>query len=430
MIANEPPVIANSLWTATANMSAPHPPLTGSLETEVAIIGGGFTGLSAALHLAERGIACVVLEAETPGWGASGRNGGQVNPGLHPDPEEITTRFGADMGGRMLRLSGTAGQLVFDLVARYGIDCDARPVGWLRGAHDAAGLRDLHHKAAQWQRLGAAVEPLDAAGIADLSGSAAYRGGLIDHRGGNLHPLNYALGLAAAAVRAGAAIHGHSRVLRIEADGSTHILTTTGGSLRARRVLICTNAYTDAFAPGLARTVVPVRSVQVATEPLPPEVLAGILPGEHALSDTRRLLLYYRRDAAGRFIMGGRGAYGAAATRTRMKALRQVSAKLYPQLDGVRWTHAWGGFVAVTTDHFPHLDRLGKGIMAGLGYNGRGVAMATAMGRVMADWASGTPEVGLDFPVTDPRPIPFHGLRRLGVAATVAKYRLLDALGL
>ncbi|TDK41113.1 NAD(P)/FAD-dependent oxidoreductase [Antarcticimicrobium luteum] len=429
MIENENPVIARSLWSDTANPTPACPPLIGEAETEVAVIGGGFTGLSAALHLAEAGRRVTVLEAETPGWGASGRNGGQVNPGLKDAPDAIEARFGAQAGGRMVALSGAAGQLVFDLIRRHAIQCDAVQSGWIRAAHTPKAREELHDLARQWQQRGADVAPLSAQEIAEMIGTEAYCGGLSDRRGGNLHPLNYALGLAGAAQKAGAVLHGRSRATGLEKTAGGYRIATAQGTLTAEKLLLCTNGYTDGLMPPLARTVVPVRSVQVATDPLPENVLETLLPGLQAPSDSRRLLLYFRRDAQGRFIMGGRGAYSDGATRRQMAALRRVSEQMFPQLKGVRWGYGWGGFVAVTADHYPHLNRLGDGVLAGLGYNGRGVAMGTAMGRVMADWAMGKPDAELDFPITPARPIPLHGLRRLGVAATVTGYRLLDRLG-
>ena len=430
MIANEAPVIADSLWSATANPGPDCPPLIGEVEADVAIIGAGYTGLSAALHLAEAGRRVVVLEAESPGWGASGRSGGQVNPGLKEDPDAIEARFGAEMGGRMIAVSGGAGKSVFDLIDRHGIQCDAVRSGWIRAAHNDRGLDALKTTAAQWQARGAPVRVLQRDEIAQMIGTESYVGGLIDPRGGNLHPLNYALGLATAAQAAGANVHGQSRVRSLSPERGSYRVATVRGTVRARRVLVCTNGYSGDLIPDLARSVVPVRSVQVATAPLGANVLTTILPGRQAPSDTRRLLLYYRLDAKGRFIMGGRGAYDDAGTRRQFEALRRVSERMFPELGPVNWVHAWGGFVAVTVDHYPHLNRIDEGILAGLGYNGRGVAMATVMGRVMADWAMGRPESELDFPVTPLRPIPLHRLRRLGVSAAVAKNRLLDGLGL
>lgn len=427
-IANERPVLAASLWTATANPAPEFPPLTGSVEADAVVIGGGFTGLSAALHLAEAGRSVVLLEAEAPGWGASGRNGGQVNPGLKNPPDEIEARFGPDIGGRMVAMSGGAGDLVFDLIERHGIDCDAVRCGWIRAATSTRALAELAETGRQWRARGADVEALDAGEMARLLGTDAYPGGLIDRRGGNLHPLNYALGLAAAASRAGARLHGGSQVTGIEPAEDAVTVSTARGEVTASALLICTNAYTGPLAPPLGRTVVPVTSVQVATEPLGDNLARTILPEGHSPSDTRRLLLYFRKDAQGRFVMGGRGAIGDASIRGRQTALRKAALQLYPQLDGVDWPFAWGGDVALTQDHLPGLHRLAPRVMAGLGYNGRGVAMATAMGRVLADWASGRPEAELEFPVTPARPIPFHRFRRVGLAAVVTAYGLLDKI--
>ncbi len=428
MIENEAPVIADSLWTATANPAPDCPPLRGREEAEVAIIGGGYTGLSAALHLAERGVSVAVLEAESPGWGASGRNGGQVNPGLKGDPDDLEARFGTGMGRRMTEFSGGAGQFTFDLIARLGIDCAARQPGWVQAFHNPAGEALIRARVAQWNRRGVPLRLLSREETVATLGTSDYRGAMLDPRGGNLHPLNYALGLAHAAQRAGARLHGHSRVTALAAEGAGHVLRTEAGELRARTVLICTNAYADAASAPMDRAVVPVRSIQVATEILPEDVARSILPQGHSPSDSRRLLLYYRKDPQGRFVMGGRGAYTAATTRSHMQALREVSLRLFPQLAGVKWQHAWGGFVAMTADHYPHLTQVRPGVMAAMGYNGRGVAMASAMGGLLADWATGTPEAELPFPVTPPRPIPFHFLRRPAVAAVVAWSRLRDRL--
>jgi glycine/D-amino acid oxidase-like deaminating enzyme len=334
------------------------------------------------------------------------------------------------MGQRMIQLSGQAGQLVFDLIAEHHIQCDARPVGWLRAAHNSTGMQSLVHKAEQWAQHGADLKLLSRADVVQAIGTNAYIGGLIDPRGGNLHPLNYALGLCDAARAAGVRIYGQSRVEKLERRGAEHLLVTKRGQLRAGRVLLCTNGYSGPLHKGLQQSVVPIRSVQVATEPLSQELRAGILPGLHAPSDTRRLLSYFRMDAAGRFVMGARGGYSVQATRARLAQARAWSIKLFPQLAQVRWAFEWGGYIAATADQYPHLHDFGNGMAAGLGYNGRGVAMATAMGKVLADWASGRPHGELDFPVTPLRKIPFHPLYPIGVEAKVAYYRFLDGVGL
>lgn len=426
VIENEKDYIARSLWTATANPASPCPPLKGTEEAEVAIIGGGFTGLSAALHLAEAGVSVRLLEAETPGWGASGRNGGQVNPGLKEDPDTIETRFGPEMGGRMVALAGGAGDFVFRLIDRLGIDCDAAQPGWIQPVHSEEAMKTVRPRVEQWQRRGAPLRMLSRTETADLLGTDTYLAGMIDERGGNLHPLNYALGLAGAAKKAGAVINGHSQVTRMEREGGRHVLQTDSGRVTARTVLFCTNGYSGPLNGKLARSVVPIRSVQVATEPLSDNLRRSILPRGHSASDSRRLLLYFRLDRDGRFVMGGRGDYTEAGTEKQFTVLREASLALYPQLAEADWTYKWGGFVAMTADHYPHLVRMGEGIWGALGYNGRGVAMATMLGKVLADAAQGVREQALDYPVTDVKPIPFHFLRKPAVAATVAWSRWRD----
>ncbi len=430
MIRDERPVIADSMWLATANPSPMLPTLTSDTDVDVAIIGGGYTGLSAALHLAEAGRSVAVLEAQTPGWGASGRNGGQVNPGLKDPPDVIEARFGPDVGRRMVRMSGDAGQLVFSLIQKHSIPCDAQPTGWIRAAHTHTALEDLQATANQWRGRGAPLQILGADDIAQMIGTDVYAGGVLDHRGGNLHPLNYALGLTEAAISAGAAIYVNSPAVGLKKRGRFYRITTPAGTLQANKVLLCTNGYTDGLVPPMAQTVVPVRSIQVATAPLSSNARASILPGRQAASDSRRLLLYYRLDAQGRFIMGGRGTYGDRGTRRRFDSLRHITRKMFPQIDDVEWQHAWGGFVAMTADHYPHLNLVDDNILAGLGYNGRGIAIGTAMGKVMSDWVTGVPEKELDFPITPVKPIPFHSLRKIGVSATVLRYQAMDWIGL
>lgn len=430
MIQNERPLLADSLWSATANQSQKRPALKGAEEADTVVIGAGFTGLSAALHLAEAGQTVIVLEAETPGWGASGRNGGQVNPGLKAKPDETEAHFGADMGKRMIALSGGAGALLFDLIARHGIDCDAESCGWVRSATNAKTLAGLHEIGRQWRVRGHEVDDVSTNEMTQMLGADVYVGGIIDRRGGNIHPLNFALGLAAAAEKAGARIHGDSRVTALQSSPDGVTVTTASGQVTAKRALICTNAYTGDLAKPLGRSVVPVTSVQVATAPLSQNVAQSILPMSHSPTDTRRLIFYFRKDAAGRFIMGGRGAMGDRGIRNRQNALRAAAKSIYPQIDEAEWTHAWGGNVAMTRDHAPGLHTIAPNVVAALGYNGRGVAMATAIGTVLANWANGMPSEDLDFPMTRAKPIPFHRFRNVGVGATVATFKVMDRLGL
>lgn len=430
MIEHEDPLIANSLWTATADPAPPAPRLRGPGETQVAIIGGGITGLSAALHLARRGIAVTVLESHGIGWGASGRNGGQLNPGLKLDPDAIEAAFGPDMGRRMIAASGGAADYAMSLIRAYGISCDAVQPGWIVGAHNAATLAAATARVRQWSARGADVRLLSRQQTGDLIGADIYTGALIDMRGANLHPLNFTYGLARAAQAGGAILHGDSPVLALSPHGRGYRLTTPEGSITAQKVLICTNGYTDGIMPPLDRTLVPVRSIQVATEPLPEDLRRIILPQRQAVSDARRVMVYYKLDGAGRLLMGGRGDYDRHTTAALLQNLRQVVRKMYPRLRDIRFDYAWGGYVAMTADHLPHLSVHDSGIASATGYNGRGVAMATVMGRVLSEWADGVPAEKLDFPVTPARPIPFHFLRKPAVRAAICLFRLQDALGL
>ena len=430
MIPDERPSLADSLWSATALPGPAFDPMDGDVRADVAVVGAGYTGLSAALHLAEAGARVVVIDAHQPGWGASGRNGGQVNPGLKDGPATLRARFGDEIASRMIAMSGGVADLVFGLIDRHGIACDAVRKGWLRAAVTPAQRDDLLQLAREWEAEGGGVDPMDQAQMARAIGAEDYLGGVIDRRGGTLHPLNYALGLARAAVRAGAQVHGQTPATGMARDGSLWSVATPRGIISADKVILATNAYSGPLQRDLSRSVVPVCSVQVATAPLSANIAASILPAGAHVSDTRRLLLYFRKDAAGRFIMGGRGSLREGATRLQQARLRAEAERMFPQLQGAAWDHAWGGLVAVTPDHTPHLHELAPGLMAGLGYNGRGVGMATAMGRELAFWALGRDALDLSFPVTGVRPLPFAFARPIAVELEIVRQRLLDRFSL
>lgn len=412
-----------SLWAETAGPEQVCAPLSGDTQVEVAIVGAGFTGLSAALHLAEAGHTVRVLEAAQPGWGASGRNGGQVNPGWKLLPEEIENLHGREQGRCINTMADAACNLVFDLIARHDMDCDAVRPGYVQGAQSRRGIDFLENWVRQWSARGAPVELLSRRETVELLGTGAYLQALLDRRGGNIQPLRYARGLASAAMGAGALVHGDSPVLSLQRDAQGWRLASPSGSLLAEQVLICTNGYTGSLWPELATAVVPVASFVAATEPLDEQRVATILPGRHAVSETRRVQVYYRMDADGRFVIGGRGNLFNAAQAGDVAHVHAEACRLFPILAHVKWQFHWGGYTAMTLSHTPKLMKLAPDLHAGMGYNGRGIAMATMMGKQMALAVTGEQP---DMPVEPMSRIPLHGLRQAGISFRLITGTLLD----
>jgi len=392
------------------------------------VIGAGYTGLSAALHLAEAGREVVVVEATGIGERASGLNGGQVIPGVKPDPDTLERLLGPYAGGRLVATTGAGPDLVFDLIARHGIECEARRAGWIQPATSEAALEQLGRRVEQWLRRGAAVSLLSRSEVLQLTGSALYCGGLLDRRGGTVQPLAYVRGLAQAVLRAGGRIHTYSPALRLCRRGGSWTIDTPQGSVSAPVVIIATDAYTGAISDELRRTMVPVPSFQVATAPIPAELRSTILPEGQAASDTWHLLRYFRLDGSGRLVLGSRGTFAQSPQLRDVQYHYHAAHEIYPQLKGIPFEYHWGGLVAITQDQLPHLHEPAPGLLAGLGYNGRGVAMATVLGRVLARRALGAQVADLGFPVSPVMPLPFHALSGVGARATIQYLRCIDGL--
>jgi glycine/D-amino acid oxidase-like deaminating enzyme len=421
------PELPDSLWAATAPSGPSCPPLSADRSADLCVVGGGFTGLSAAYHAAQAGAEVVLVEAAEPGWGAAGRNGGQVIPGLKLDPDDLERRFGAERGRRLVDFTGTAPDLVFELVAKHQIDCGARRKGWFQAVHGRTALPLAEDRVRQWQARGVALEMLDRDQISAVLGTNEYSAGLLDPRGGWLQPLAYARGLARAAQGAGASLHGRSPATRIDRSADGWRIATPSGNAIAKQVLICTNAYTGELWPRLSRSLIPVTSYQVATEPLSDELRARILPKGHVGSDTRRLLRYFCMTPEGRLVMGGRGHIRESERRELYAHIVASMHKLYPETSGARLDYFWSGRVALTLDHLPKISELGPGMWSGGSYNGRGVAMATAMGQLLAKCAGGADANSLPLPPTKTRPLPLHGLRGPAIGLAIGWKLLLDA---
>ena len=419
-----------SLYAATAAPPLELPRLQANRDVKVAIIGGGFTGLSTALHLAEQGVETVVLEAREPGWGASGNNGGQLNPGLKLDPDTIEAGFGADLASRMIAFSYNTPVFTLDLIRRLGIDCDARQNGTLRAAFHESHARAVEATATQCIARGMPVRLLDAAACREMTGTSRYVRAMFDARGGDVHPLNYARGLARAAMTAGAELYGETRATLLLREGKRWRIETPRATVCADKVLLATNGFTDDLWPGLRQTVVPLFSSIAATAPLPDDVARQIMPTRSVLYESGHITVYYRIDAANRLLMGGRGPMYWIRNARAVAYLMRYAEQLWPALRGTAWTHGWNSRLAMTEDHTPHVHEPAPGVLAYLGCNGRGVALATAMGQQLTRRLIGGETAQIDLPVTPLRPIRFHAAWPIGVRSAVLVGRVRDRLGL
>jgi glycine/D-amino acid oxidase-like deaminating enzyme len=421
-----------SLWAATAPAPPDTPPLSpGEHRAETVVIGGGVTGLSTALALAERGAQVMLLEAAEIGWGASGRNNGQVIPTLsRADPAGMIERLGREKGEALARLVGGSASFLFDLVRKHGIDCEAVQAGWVQPAHTSGRVERISKaRVEQWRRLGFPAELLDREQVAGITGSGYWCGGWRNPTGGHVDPLGFTRGLARAAQRAGALVHTRSPVTGLERSGDAWRVQLNGARVIAKRIVVATNAYSgDAFG-NLARSIVTVPSYQMATEPLPAPLRDAVLPSHHAMSDTHGDLYFARKDARGRLVTGGALVFGQDfADRLRLRIGKRL-AKLWPALHGVRFDFVWSGDLSITQDGLPHLHRLGDNAWSWIGCNGRAVAFGTAMGPVLADAALGARESALPVPVTPLGRIPAHGVAQILARFALLGYRWRDLRG-
>lgn len=426
--------LPDSLWAATANPALDTPALQGDVNADVAIVGAGFTGLRAALELAQQGVNVVVVDAGQIGWGASGRNGGQVNPIAHEAPQ-TTQRKWAKLYGeaqaaayteRFTAMYLNAADELFGLVRKHNIRCDAEQNGWIRAAHGPAAIPAFEKLMQGWNDVGAGLEALDQAAIEKMSGARGYRQGWLAHRAGSVQPLSYARGLGQAAINAGAIVYSDTRIDKLQKQGQQWRLTAQNGSINAEQVLLCTNGYSDELFPGLRATIVPVISMQAATQKLSDQQIAGILPGRQTFADSRRVIFYWRKTAENRLVFGSAGvADEVAGPADRQRIIRGLRTA-YPQFPDLQPEYIWGGRIAVTQDHLPHIHQPAPGLTAGLGYNGRGVAMSTVMGRLLAELVMGKAIEEMPLPVTQIKKYPFHRFHRTGIRILVPLQELRD----
>lgn len=419
-----------SYYAASAHAARLRPALAGSITPDVCIVGAGFTGLSAGIALAERGHKVVILEGTRVGWGASGRNGGQIVNGLNASLETITARYGkttADFIGTVVQ---EGGQIIRERVARYGIDCDLKN-GNIFTAFHAKQMRELEAKQTLWRKHGYDnFEMLDRAGLRRHIGSDAYFGGMIDHSGGHMHPLNLALGEAAAFESLGGVIHEATPVLAVDAIGGKPVVRTAAGEVRPKALILAGNAYLGRAVPELENRVMPFSTQIMATEPLGSRA-KEILPTDMCVEDVRYVLDYYRLSADGRLLFGGGTVYGGTDPADIRAKLVPNLEKIFPQLKGVRIDYAWSGNCAISFSRVPQLGRLGPNIYFAQGYSGHGVVGSHLFGKILGEAVHGDC-ARFDVFATVPW-IPLPGGRRFAVPYSVAGswwYALRDRLSI
>ena len=424
---------AASLWASTAEPLRAFPSLSGEVHADVVIIGAGYTGLSAAHHIAKSGLTPVVLEANRPGWGASGRNGGVITAKFRQSFRSIDAVHGRAMARRMYEIAHESTEIVEELVSEFGIT-SARLTrsGQVKAAHNSTTLQAAVDEA-EWMKreMGdAGVRILDAHQVRDETGSQAFVGGVLNPGSGGIHPLNYVHGLAEGLAQRGVAIFQESPALQLRRDNRLVVVETPRGEVWARQAIIATNTYsdlTDATAR-MQRTLVPFRSAIIATDKLPRNLAGRLMPTGRTYTETKRMMRWFRMFDD-RVVFGGRGAFGKQDSDAAFSALRKAMIGIFPELADIPLAFKWSGLVGMTLDSVPHIGRLNDLTLFSMGYNGAGVAMSSLMGRYLAAYVRGEkPDVGL-LDASRLKVIPFYPLREPAVRMVAGWYQFLDAIG-
>lgn len=403
---------SHGLWEKTAPEAPATKPLSGDRKAEVAIVGGGYTGISAALHLAEAGRDVVVLEANEVGYGGAGRNVGLINAGMWVLPSEIPKVLGPVYGERVLEVLGNAPYVVRDIIEKHAIECELEKTGTLHCAVGDEGLKEIEQRRAEWAARGADVRVLSAEETARRIGTRAYAGSLLDMRAGTLQPLAYVRGLAEAAIAAGAGLYTGSAAVSSERTGDSWTIRTAGGSVTARWIIVASEFYSSGPWEAVRNEQVLLPYFNFATQPLSAEQLKRILPGREGCWDTKEVLSSFRMDRAGRLVFGSVGALRNTGLPVHKAWARRALGKLFPELRGIEFETEWYGRIGMTSDAIPRFHRFAPNVVGFSGYNGRGIGPGTVFGKTLAQHVLGElAEEELPLPVSEITRAPFRNLK-------------------
>jgi glycine/D-amino acid oxidase-like deaminating enzyme len=403
---------SHGLWEKTAPQPPATPALQGEAVADVVIVGGGFTGQSAALHLAEKGMDVVLLEAREIGFGGAGRNVGLINGGMWVMPRELPGVLGETYGERLLSLLGDAPLLVRELVEKHAIPCEIEKNGTLHCAVGEKGLAEIRERCEQWAARGAPVRLLDANDTARHTGSTAYSGALFDTRAGTLQPLAYVRGLAATAQKAGARLHTASPVVSTERSGGKWVVKTLQGSVTANWIVVATEAYSTGPWQIVRDEQTYLPYFNFATRPLSDNLQKSILPNREGCWDTKEILSSFRMDKAGRLVFGSVGALRSTGAAIHRAWAKRSLKRLFPQLGETEFECEWYGQIGMTDNAVPRFHKFAENIVGFSGYNGRGIAPGTAFGKVIAQHILGDiAENDLPLPATEPKAQAFRAVK-------------------
>ncbi len=401
-----------SLWADSAIDNPVPETLQESLQADVLVIGGGFTGLSTALHLAEQGVSVVLLEARYVGYGGSGRSAGLVNAGVWKTPDYVIDQLGQEAGDRFNQALQDSPGVVFDLVQRHQIECNADQTGTVNIAHKGAAMGYLEDRCEQMIKLGAAARMIDGDEARSISGSPVYRhGGILDPSAGTIQPLSYVRGLARAAIENGLKLYQQSPLVKITRDGNRWLAETEAGQVAADQVVMATNAYADENNEGVRESTLPVYIFQCATDPLPASMAETIMPQRQGLWDTQTLMTSSRIDAAGRLVMSSAGSLQGVFRSLRRDWMMRTRDRLYPQTKGISWSYHWTGRVGLTSTKLLRIQLLAPGVFAPAGFNGRGIGPGTVIGKYLAETLVSGNRHEFPFPIQGVQRESWRGLR-------------------